>query len=118
METLRAAVTRRGVKWDDNAASATRTIVILTKGAVTGGSNTANAIIRLLKSARRRHYIFVYSLADGWDFTGNERKGAHPIIDTALNENEGMAYRAPVPRVMRYEHDAMVDEMLARLNKA
>ena len=118
MEALRAAIICRGVQWDDSAASATRTIVILTKGAIAKGSNTANAIVRLLRSASRRHYLFVYSLADGWDFSGSEREGAHAIIDTALNENEGMAYRAPFPRLMRYEHDAMVDEMLARLNKA
>jgi len=44
--------------------------------------------------------------------------GTHNIIDTALNENEAMAYRAPEPQPLRYEHDAMVDEMLTRLNKA
>ena len=59
----------------------------------------------------------MYSEADGWDFAGAERKGAHPLIGTALDENEAMTYRAPMPLKKRYEHDAMVDEMLERLNK-
>ena len=37
MQAPRAAITRRNVQWDDNVASATRTIVILTKGAVAAG---------------------------------------------------------------------------------
>ena len=54
---------------------------------------------------------------DGWDFDGAERREAHPSIDAALNANEALTYRAPVPVQMLYEHEAMVDEMLARLNK-
>ena len=112
MQTLRVAVRRRKVKWTDNTGSATHTIVILTDGAVASGSASAGAIVRLLKGGKR--FIFVM---DGFDFCGEERKGADPLIDAALDENEAMAYRAPEPPQMLYEHDAMVDEMLARLNK-
>lgn len=112
MRALRVAVIRRNVKWTDDTDSATHTIVILTDGAVASGSASAGALVRLLRGGRR--FIFVM---DGFDFDGQERKGADPLIDAALNENEAMAYRAPEPPQMRYEHDAMVDEMLARLHK-
>ena len=112
MQSLRVAVIRRKVKWTDDTGSATHTIVILTDGAVVSGSASAGAIVRLLKGGKR--FIFVM---DGFDFCGEERKGADPLIDAALDENEAMAYRAPEPPQMLYEHDAMVDEMLARLNK-
>ena len=115
MEALRSAAASRNVAWTDLAISATHTIVILTKGTVTAGSASAAALVRLLKADQP--FIFVFSVAGGWEFYGPERTGAHSLIDAALNANEAMAYRAPVPEQMRYEHDAMVNEMFARLNK-
>ena len=115
MKALRSAAASRKVAWTDLAASATHTIVVLTKGAVTAGSASAKALVRLLQAGRP--FIFVFSVAGGWEFYGIERSGAHSLIDAALNANEAMAYRAPVPEQMRYEHDAMVNEMFVRLSK-
>ena len=65
----------------------------VSEGVVEAGSDTARAIVHLLQAGRR--FIFVYS--DDWDFGGAERRGTHTLIDEALNANEAMAYRKPVP---------------------
>ena len=115
MLALRSAVKSKGVKWTDPPASPTHTIVILTEGTVAHGSDTARAILQLLQD--KNPFIFVHSMELGWDFDGAERRGADKLIDAALNAHESMAYRPPEPPEMAYEHDAMVDEMLDRLNK-
>ena len=46
-----------------------------------------------------------------------EHRRGYPDIDQALNDNEAMNYRPPTPIHLRFEHDAMVREMLCRLYK-
>ena len=77
----------------------------------------------------------MYSSLHGWDFLCPNRRD-HPLIDTALDDNEAMAYRSPTPGnafgfgfgvtlphslthslppppvELRYEHDAMVVEQV------
>ena len=45
------------------------------------------------------------------------RRREYPKIDKALNGHEAMCYRAPTPAHLRFEHEAMVREMLLRMTK-
>ena len=83
--------------------------------------------------AGRQPFIFLYSETHGWDFTDTKRceifapnihaharhtrRSEYPEIDKAVNSHEAMCYRAPTPAHLRFEHEAMVREMLHRMTK-
>jgi len=112
VKELRETTKGLGVKWVDNATATTFTIIILT-GALLKSPALAKQVSTVLTHKR---FLFLYSEVHGWDF-GDRIRSKYPDIDQSLNDNEAMTYRPPTPSHLRFEHDAMVQEMFRRLYK-
>ena len=105
--------------WTDDIGSANHVLMILSKGCVDEG--TASTALLLEAADARKTITFLYvtkesSEEEGWDFAphADKSKSATKIF----KNHEALKYRDATPVENRYEHDALMIELLKRMRVA
>ena len=104
----------------DRASLAQRAIIVLTSGAMRDVPTRNN--IKAITNGGRHQFAIVYlenhrcgvKECGGWDFAAAEAK-IDPDIERVLAENEAIAYRSSQNRSLLYEHQAMIRQLIVRL---
>jgi hypothetical protein len=108
-------------EWTDGVRSANHVVMLLTRGCVDNGTRSA-ALLEEAASARKTiHFLYI----EGGDSFGDEsldfgvfyslHKESPSPATRSVASHEALKYRAATPQAIRYEHDAMVLEMLQRM---
>jgi hypothetical protein len=101
--------------WADDIGSANHVLMILSKGCVDEGTPSTALLLEAADASKTITFLYVTkesSKEDGWDFDAHvdKSKSATKIV----NAHEALKYRAATPEENRYEHDAMILEILRR----
>ena len=114
---LKATMERKRIKWSDDIRGATHLLIVLTGGMLANVSVTEE-ITRISKQTEQP-FILVYSTEKdtAWDFGSDEATGASAALQKLFADHEAMPYRPFTPKERRYEHEAMVTEIIKRLSR-
>ena len=107
--------------WSESVASATHAVMLLSKGSVNAGTPSAALLEEAAQVAKKStgfiHFLYI---DESWSFDEfYELHASEPSAATrGVASHECMKFRARNPQLMRYEHDALIFEMLGRMRMA
>lgn len=95
-------------------------VVLLTDGALVEGSECVRQLARVSASGARCVYLYFPSGDSFFNFSDFNARSAEGSSDFAIAAraiagSEALKWRPPSPATKRYEHDALVLEVLKRL---
>ena len=89
-------------------------LVALGRGVLAEGSESLAWLRRAIDTPGASRCIFVFAESAGWVFYGDEQRAADPAVQSALANNEALAYREP-DGDRDYEHAVLVAELARRI---
>ena len=108
-------------QWSSTIAGSTHVVVILSKGCVDAGAPSTAQLEEAVQQTKSINFVFIEpnesNSDEAWDF------GAFYALHTsspstatrAVSDAEALKYREVSPPSKRYEHDALMVELLARM---
>ena len=108
-----------GTVWVDDISSASHALVILSKGCVNAGTRSEARIAEGVGLGKKLTFLYVAASkeSESWDFGDFYalHNKAPSIATGAVGTHEALKYRDAGPAGIRYEHDAMILEILQRM---
>ena len=112
--------TNMNTTWTEDIGSAEHVLMLLTKGCVDAGAPSTALLEEAAKANKTVTFLYVTSQQDeAWDFDEfyalHNDEFTHSDATDTVAAHEALKYRDADPESVRYEHDAMIFEILKRM---